>query len=240
MQEMPERPTESPNETRTAGACPESYHQERLGRAAPRYRLRRRAQEIIRAAERHLPRPPGLVVDVGTADGLMVPHLAAAWPSARFIGIELSRDLLRHAPDAVPALWLQADALAMPLAPRRADLMVAAAVIEHVPRPEAFLAEAARILAPGGLLVLTTPHPFWERLATALGHLARDQHHETMTLEDLARRCRGAGLVPVEQYRFMLSPIGMPLERHAEGILRRLGLDSLLANQLLAAKAPPA
>lgn len=51
-----------------------------------------------------------------------------------------------------------ADAAALPLAGERFDLICCFQVFEHLPQPERFLAEARRLLTPGGMLVLTTPN----------------------------------------------------------------------------------
>lgn len=47
------------------------------------------------------------------------------------------------------------------------DVIVAGEVIEHLGRPEAMMENFHRLLAPGGLLVLTTPNPHCLRLVTA-------------------------------------------------------------------------
>lgn len=52
---------------------------------------------------------------------------------------------------------LQADAAALPLAAGSMDAVVCAELLEHVPDPRRVLAEAARVLRPGGRLVLTVP-----------------------------------------------------------------------------------
>jgi SAM-dependent methyltransferase len=42
-----------------------------------------------------------------------------------------------------------------------ADLVLSSQVLEHVPAPDAYLAEAMRVLRPGGTLLLST-HGFWK------------------------------------------------------------------------------
>jgi HAD superfamily hydrolase (TIGR01549 family) len=52
------------------------------------------------------------------------------------------------------------DAQALTLPDESFDRVLLSEVIEHVPRPERALAEAARVLKPGGLLVASTPSRF--------------------------------------------------------------------------------
>ncbi len=62
-----------------------------------------------------------------------------------------------------------------PVAPASADVVLMLDVIEHVPEPEKVLANAARILRPGGGIIVTVPaYPWlmgpWDRM---LGHFRR-------------------------------------------------------------------
>jgi SAM-dependent methyltransferase len=220
-----------------SGTCDAGYHEGRQTRASLRYRLRRRSDEVVRCAHRYGPHPVESILDVGTADGLMLARLGRSFPGARRVGIDLSRELL--ATSTAPDLnLLLADAQDLPVRRDCWDLAVATAVIEHVPDPPRVLAGIASSLRPGGLLVLTAPDPFWEHLATLVGHLPDEQHHEVMNLERLVALCEGAGLRVAEASKFMLSPVGLPFELPVERLVRGLGLSFLFANQLVAAIRP--
>jgi 2-polyprenyl-3-methyl-5-hydroxy-6-metoxy-1,4-benzoquinol methylase len=63
------------------------------------------------------------------------------------------------------------------------DCITALAVLEHVPEPERFARECHRLLAPGGRVVLTVPHPAVDRLVDTLRMLrlldamSLEEHH---------------------------------------------------------------
>jgi SAM-dependent methyltransferase len=69
--------------------------------------------------------------------------------------------------------FLVADVLELPFDPRSFDTVCSFEIVEHVPDAERFVAELARVLKPGGRLVLSTPraedptvrpdNPFHER-----------------------------------------------------------------------------
>jgi 2-polyprenyl-6-hydroxyphenyl methylase/3-demethylubiquinone-9 3-methyltransferase len=95
----------------------------------------------------------GLLVDLGCGAGLLAPWLAGK--GYRHVGVDLTATALdqarRHGVAAV-----RGDVARVPLADGCADVVVAGEILEHVPDLPAVLAEACRLLRPGGLLVLDT------------------------------------------------------------------------------------
>ena len=97
--------------------------------------------------------PDALLVDLGCGAGLLAPR--AAGKGYRHIGVDLVRSALRQAAEhgVTP---VNGDAAAVPLADGCAHVVAAGEVLEHVPDWPAAVAEACRILRPGGTLVLDT------------------------------------------------------------------------------------
>jgi 2-polyprenyl-3-methyl-5-hydroxy-6-metoxy-1,4-benzoquinol methylase len=92
------------------------------------------------------------------------------------------------------------------------DLVVMLEVIEHIVNAEMLLAEAQRVLKPGGCLVLSTPNFAWwrNRLGILLGHLSVDEgyHYRFFTFQSLARQLRQAGF-QIEKWRFSSPAFGI-------------------------------
>jgi ubiquinone/menaquinone biosynthesis C-methylase UbiE len=93
------------------------------------------------------------VLDLGAGTG----HYAA-WAAAHgargAVALDFTAEMLAHAPR--PAVV--ADAARLPFRPERFDLVVAALVISFVKDHGGLLREAARVLRPGGVLVLSDMH----------------------------------------------------------------------------------
>ncbi|WP_431973060.1 methyltransferase domain-containing protein [Micromonospora haikouensis] len=98
-------------------------------------------------------RPDALLVDLGCGAGLLAPHLAGK--GYRHVGVDLTRSALAQAA-AHGVTPVNGDATAVPLADGCADVVAAGELLEHVPDWRAAVAEACRLLRPGGLLVLDT------------------------------------------------------------------------------------
>jgi len=214
-----------------------TYHEGRKTDRALRYRLGRRTDEALSAISRHVSGSDSRLLDVGTADGLMLTRLRQALNCSLCVGIDASFELLSACDDKGLHL-LQADALHLPFQDGAFDLIVATATIEHVANPEQMLRECHRVLRCGGLAIMTTPDPFWEKVATAVGHLQENEHQETLDLVRMNRLLCSTGFDILEARKFMVSPVGFPLERRLEGVMRWLRLDTLLLNQLVVAVKP--
>lgn len=119
------------------------------GRFAMLHWLAAARAELVPPAERE----GAVLVDLGCGAGLMAPALAGK--GYRHIGVDISPSALRQASDhGVTAV--RGDVLAVPLSDGCADVVAAGEILEHVTDLPRAVAEACRVLRPGGLLVLDT------------------------------------------------------------------------------------
>lgn len=121
--------------------------------------------EQRRAVRETLALQPGeRVLDIGSGPGLLAQEMAAAvGVGGRVHGVDLSASMLAiagrraGAPGAAPIALAEADATSLPFADGSFDAAVSTQVYEYVADIPAALAEARRVVAPGGrLLVLDT------------------------------------------------------------------------------------
>ncbi|SIO66876.1 Methyltransferase domain-containing protein [Singulisphaera sp. GP187] len=97
------------------------------------------------------------VLDIACGEGYGAAALAKAG-AASVIGVDLSAEACEHARSKYGLDARSGDALAIPLPDRSLDLVVSFETIEHVDDPAAFLDECARVLAPDGVLIVSTPN----------------------------------------------------------------------------------
>ncbi|WPB81813.1 class I SAM-dependent methyltransferase [Archangium violaceum] len=121
--------------------------------------------------------------------------------------ISLARSL--HGERLAGADVLRPDA-PLPYADGRFDLVLSMDVIEHLPRPEPWLAELVRVLRPGGTLFLTTPNygsfsllPWIEKtvleaIARMQGFTRRGLHPTPFDKSSLMSTLREAGTTDIQ------------------------------------------
>ncbi|HEY0641172.1 MAG TPA: methyltransferase domain-containing protein [Pseudonocardiaceae bacterium] len=98
-------------------------------------------------------RPGAVLVDLGCGGGLLAPHVAGL--GYTHVGVDLSSSALALAA-AHGVRPVRGDVLAVPLPDGCADVVAAGEILEHVTDLRRAVAEACRLLRPGGLLVLDT------------------------------------------------------------------------------------
>ena len=121
-------------------------------------------------------------LDVGCGAGLLTEPLARL--GAKVIGIDAAPELIEVARRHASAMELEIDYRAGDVQELEGtfDLITAMEVIEHVADPDAFVAALAKRLAPGGLLILSTPNQTsWSRLmiitvGEGLGRIPKGTH----------------------------------------------------------------
>lgn len=99
------------------------------------------------------PERGALLVDLACGGGLMAAH--ARRLGYRHVGVDLADSALRVARSAGVDV-VRGEVTSVPLAAGVADVVTAGEILEHVIDPGAVVAEAVRVLRPGGLLVLDT------------------------------------------------------------------------------------
>lgn len=100
------------------------------------------------------------VVDAACGEGYGSALLAGV--AAEVTGVDLSEQAIAHARarygDKGNLRFVQASVAKLPLPDASADLIVSFETIEHLHQQEAMLAEFRRVLAPGGLLAISSPN----------------------------------------------------------------------------------
>ena len=160
------------------------------------------------ARDATMPRPlSGLtVLDIGCGGGLLCEPLSRL--GARVVGIDAGAEAIAvaraHAAESDLEIdYRETTAEALAAGEARFDAVLAMEIVEHVADLDAFVAAAAALVAPGGILVMATLNRTAQALALAvvgaeylLGWLPRGTHdwRRFVRPAELARRLRRAGL----------------------------------------------
>lgn len=170
------------------------------------------------------------VLDAGVGQAKLARvHLARhAEQGVRWHGLDRLRFRLQLRPELALAR-VQADLEGgLPYPDGAFDAAVCSWVLQHLARPEAAVAELARVVRPGGLVLLAVPnsppplkalqerlHPLWNALRARLGK--RRSYRAQVQFYDLARLralAQGAGLAPER-----LQGFGFPISGGLLGFL---------------------
>jgi ubiquinone/menaquinone biosynthesis C-methylase UbiE len=155
-----------------------------------------------------LPARPSLqVLDVGCGTGLLTRRVASSLPVARVIGCDSSSGMLRQAArQHSPVAWVQGDAMRLPLRSASCDALLCTESFHWYPDQGAALTEFARVVAPGGVVLISIDRPPPGALAAARTSRADRRSIHWVSLDQVRRLADAVGLQVVSQRRVIRLP----------------------------------
>lgn len=135
--------------------------------------------------------PRASVADLGCGSGVILSEILMMKPLWTGHGLDISQEaiayarrLATHKRVADRTSFRAGNVTQLPYADESLNLVIASEIIEHMPEPERVVGEIARVLKPGGQVILTMPIE-----SHTPGHI-----HTLSSREDLRLLCERAGL----------------------------------------------
>jgi ubiquinone/menaquinone biosynthesis C-methylase UbiE len=138
------------------------------------------------------------VLDVGCGTGRLLKLLADVGP-IRGYGLDAAPEMIKVAQRQCPGMEFHVgSAEALPFPDQSMDWVTICLAYHHLPDRPGFLAEAARVLRPGGRLLVTEPRfprPMYSVCKGLLRHI--DQHAQFLPPAALRAQIAAAGFQPL-------------------------------------------
>jgi SAM-dependent methyltransferase len=183
-----------------------------------------RFYRVDQIVERFATRGP--ILDVGCGDGRMVARLRAAGHEC--VGVDINPDILSVAQQTYGGgQWIQGDGQALPFGSESFSTVISLYFAANLMDRDRFLAEAERVLAPGGRIVYTLVNPQVRAFEAAQARLRMGR---SVDLAGLKAHMKRLGAPTLEWKRLhrhglapepLVGPMWMPLIRRNASWLRR-------------------
>jgi 2-polyprenyl-3-methyl-5-hydroxy-6-metoxy-1,4-benzoquinol methylase len=188
------------------------------------YETRRRLELVFDRLLRDVPLEGARLLDAGSGGGHF--SQAAAQRGAQVTSLDMGPSLLAQVALRCDSRRCVGSVLALPYRDGSFDVVLSTEVIEHTMDPRGALVELARVVRPGGHLVVTTPGRLWQpvvRAATLL-RLRPYNGNENFTWPAVARRVLESSGIRVERcVGFNLVPLFVPAFNGLHRLLDRAG-----------------
>jgi SAM-dependent methyltransferase len=163
---------------------------------------------------------PGRAIDVGCGEGRLSRLLTEiGWTVTACEPVAALLDAARDAGSA--QVYIEAPADALPVADAAFGLVLAYNMLMDVADPAAAVAEMARVLSPGGRLIVGIVHPLADRMLIASrsnapeDYFARKPFEGSETRDGLTMTFRGWAM-PLSAYADLLTASGLAITRLSE------------------------
>jgi SAM-dependent methyltransferase len=198
----------------------------------------RKFERIVAALRAHL--PCRSLLDAGCGDGRYFHVIAADPPTERLVGCDISERILATARETAARVGLspelvRANIESLPFEDESFDVVLCTQVLEHLLSPGEGVRELARVLRPGGVLLLSVDHArntvtrvlYAPRLAVVGALGLRNRHAPVLfpehrfQVDELERTLTDARLVVdhLETFRFSVPP---PLGHRTRRVVNRI------------------
>ncbi len=174
-------------------------------------------------------RERGRALDIGTGPGQIVIKLARRLTRWKFVGVDRSPGMIAQARENLAAAggglagrveFQMADGNLLPFPDQSFDLVLCNSVLHHLAEPEKLLCEMARLVSPGGAILLrdlrrpgrlVLPlHVRWHgrHYSGVMRQLYRDSVHSAYTVAELKRMLDSARLSGARVFEHRSTHIG--------------------------------
>jgi SAM-dependent methyltransferase len=169
----------------------------------------------------HVPRTAAQVLEVGPGEGWLCSLLSRR--GHHVVATDLARKWVSGVPPDRVTGRVAAAMTSLPFRGASFDAVIAAEVLEHIPELDAALSEAARVLKPGGRIVVTVPYRETLRPVTCPScGVSFDPNGHVHTFDEtrLSGALRRAGLSP--------GPVFIGPTRLSRELVRHAPIEPLL------------
>jgi 2-polyprenyl-3-methyl-5-hydroxy-6-metoxy-1,4-benzoquinol methylase len=182
------------------------------------------------------------VLDAGCGYGAF--SRLATKRGARVVSCDIAGNLVSRARSTAGSRGVVSDACALGFKDASFAAVISSEMVEHVERPVDAVRELARVLEPGGILVITTPNWPWQGVVRTASRLGLRPFHgleNFMRWSELDAACANSGLQMLKHVGFHAWPFQLGLPGLSRRVDRSFGAGPwarVMINQAVLARKP--
>jgi coenzyme F420 hydrogenase subunit beta len=190
-------------------------------------------QRFQRAFAHFQPAENMRALNIWSRNGEAVDYFRRLAPGLELVNAEVSPRLIAKARERYPnETFIETDLFSLPFSDCQFDFILSLETLEHAPDPLGFLMELARVLKPGGRLVLSCP-PAAAELPLRIYELFLPNHgegpHRFLSTREVKSLLHAAGLELKLHESTLFIPVGPRLLRRLEPLVERIAAKTPLS-----------